>query len=316
MSLDDLLDDANGSLDLEPGDLQIDATARIEQDALFEVDGTTVAMPRHLSPSSAALFDQCPRRWRLRYVDKLTEPPGEEALVGTFAHRVLELLLTEPAPRRTQDRAKAIARAVWPDTESDPDYQALGFDDVTSRAFRWKGWLAIAGLWQHEDPCSIDVAATERHVRAELDGVPFLGVVDRLDRCADGLVVTDYKSGRPPSRRFEHDKLNQVLLYAAAVAAADGQAPARARLVYLGQQGRIIETEATAEATGAAVAALRATWERLSEAAEADEFEPAPGPLCAWCPFASGCEEGLGEIRRRHEQGRVRHDAPGIALVA
>jgi putative RecB family exonuclease len=310
MSADDLLlDEPNGSLDLEPGD-----DALLEQHALFEVEGTSVAMPRHLSPSSAALFDQCPRRWRLRYVDKLTEPVGEEALVGTFAHRVLELLLAEARHRRTQERAKAIARAVWPDTESHADYQALGLDDAASRAFRWKGWLAISGLWQHEDPSSVDVAATERHVRAELDGVPFLGVVDRLDRCADGLVVTDYKSGRPPSPRFEQDKLTQVLLYAAAVAAADGQAPSRARLVYLGS--RIIETPATTDAVDAAIAALRATWERLGEAARADSFDPSPGPLCGWCPFAGQCDEGLAEIRRRHDLGRLRLDAPGAALVA
>ena len=293
-----------------------DSTERIEQEALFEVEGTGVAMPRHLSPSSAALFDQCPRRWRLRYVEKLVEPAGEAALVGTFAHRVLELLLAEPAHRRTQEQAKAIARSVWPDTERHPDFQALGLDEAASRAFRWQGWLAISGLWHHEDPCTVDVAATERHVRAELDGVPFLGVVDRLDRCADGLVVTDYKSGRPPSRRFEHDKLNQVLLYAAAVAAADGQTPARARLVYLGQQGRVIEATATPEATAAAVASLRATWELLSEAVASDEFEPSPGPLCGWCPFAAQCDEGLTEIRRRHDQGRLRPDAPGAALVA
>jgi putative RecB family exonuclease len=310
MSADDLLlDEANASLDLEPGD-----DALIEQDALFQVEGTAVALPRHLSPSSAALFQQCPRRWRLRYVDKLTEPVGEEALVGTFAHRVLELLLAEPRHRRTQDQAKAIARAVWPDTEGHPDYQALGLDADASRAFRWKGWLAVSGLWQNEDPRTVDVAATERHVTAELDGVPFLGVVDRLDRCADGLVVTDYKSGRPPSRRFEHDKLTQVLLYAAAVAASDGQAPARARLVYLGQ--RTIETPATPDAIGTAVAALRATWDRLNQAVLDDAFDPKPGPLCGWCPFAGQCDEGLVELRRRHDQGRLRHDAPGAALVA
>lgn len=311
MSADDLVLDGPEPLDLEPGD-----DARLEQDALFELDGLAVAMPRHLSPSSAALFEQCPRRWKLRYVDKLTEPAGEEALVGTFAHRVLELLLAEPPARRTQDRAKAIAREVWPDTESHPDYQALGLDDAAGRAFRWKGWLAIAGLWQHEDPATVRVAATERHVQAELDGVPFLGVVDRIDRCDDGLVVTDYKSGRPPSRRFQDDKLNQVLLYAAAVAEADGQAPTRARLVYLGRNGRVIETAATPEATEAAVAALRATWERLGEAAGSGAFEPSPGPLCGWCPFAGRCEEGLVEIRRRHDQGRLRLDAPGVALVA
>jgi putative RecB family exonuclease len=306
MSIDEpILDDC----DAEPGD-----DALIADLALFEIDGSSVAMPKHLSPSSASLFDQCPRRWRLRYVDKLDEPVGEEALIGTFAHRVLELLLAEPASRRTQDRARTIARRVWPETAADPAFAALDLDDARARAFRWRGWHAIAGLWAVEDPATVEVAATERRVRAEVGGVPFLGVVDRLDHCTDGLVVTDYKSGRPPSRRFEHDKLSQVLLYAAAVSAADGHAPVRARLVYLG--ARAIEAEATTEAVDAAVAALAATWEQLGEAARSDSFDPKPGPLCGWCPFVGTCAEGQEEVRRRLDEGRLRADAPAVGLLS
>lgn len=293
----------------EPGD-----DALLADQALFELDPPGVAAPRHLSPSSAGLFDQCPRRWRYRYVDRLPDPPGEAALVGTFAHHVLELLLGEPAERRTVDRAKDLARQAWPATANHPDYRALGLDEAAARAFRWKGWLAIEGLWAIEDPAQVSVEATERQVRAELGGVPFLGIVDRLDRCHDGLVVTDYKSGRPPSRRFEADKLSQVLLYAAAIGAADGERPVRARLVYLGATA--IEAHATPDAVDEAVGGLRRTWDRLDSAASTDTFEPQPGPLCAWCPYAASCSEGRAEIQLRHDQGRLRGDAPGAALVA
>ena len=68
-------------------------------------------MPRHLSPSSASTFEQCARRWKMRYIDQLPDPPGVAALAGTFAHRVLELLFQHPAGQRTRDRAKALFRA-------------------------------------------------------------------------------------------------------------------------------------------------------------------------------------------------------------
>ena len=316
MSFDDVAESepVGGPAD-EPGDdALLTDRALLSEPALFDVEGTSVAMPRHLSPSSANLFDQCPRRWRHRYIERLVEPPGEEALVGTFAHRVLEVLLGEPPARRTQERAKAIAREIWPETANSADYRSLDLDEAASRAFRWKGWHAVAGLWTLEDPASIEVAATERQVTAEIGGVPFLGVVDRIDRCADGLVVTDYKSGRAPSRRFEQAKLSQVLLYAAAVTAADGEAPVRARLLYLG--ATIIEADATDLAVSEAVTALRATWDLLREAASADRFDPKPGPLCGWCPYASTCDEGLAELRQRYDQGRLRTDAPAAALVA
>ena len=37
-------------------------------------------LPRHLSPSSASAFEQCARRWKLRYLDRLPDPPGAAAL--------------------------------------------------------------------------------------------------------------------------------------------------------------------------------------------------------------------------------------------
>ena len=62
------------------------------------------APPERLSPSGAATFDQCPRRWRFRYVERMPDPPGIDALVGTFAHRVLELLMQQVPGRRTKTR--------------------------------------------------------------------------------------------------------------------------------------------------------------------------------------------------------------------
>jgi putative RecB family exonuclease len=284
--------------------------------ALFEVDGID-SRPRHLSPSSASLFAQCPRRWRYRYVEHVIEPPGEPALVGTFVHRVLEVLFAEAPEHRTIERAKVVAREVWPETARHPDYQALGLDDAGARRFRWYGWLAVEAVFDMmglETPDQVQVHATEQRVTATIGGVPFLGIVDRLDRAPDGLVVTDYKSGKAPSTRFREDKLDQVLLYAAAITEAEGEAPVRARLVYLGST--VVQTDATPQRVGEAVDRLRATWDALQVAAESDAFEPKPGPLCGWCPHVATCAEGRAEVRRRDDEGRMRADAPALALIA
>jgi len=275
---------------------------------------SAVALPRHLSPSSAGTFTQCPRRWRFRYVERRPEPPGEAALVGTFSHRVLELLLALEPEQRTVEAARRLARQVWPETTRHPDYRALGLDPDAERGFRWKGWQAVEGLWAVEDPATVAVRDTERRVRAELDGVPFYGVVDRLDDTADGLVVTDYKSGAPPRARYASDKLGQVLLYAAAIAAADGEAPVRVRLLYLG--ATVIEADADPDAVGGAVGELRATWDALVAAADRDDFPPRPGPLCGWCPHAASCPEGLADLADRWARGVLRADAPAAALVS
>jgi putative RecB family exonuclease len=279
-------------------------------------DGDGVrGVPRHLSPSSASTYEQCPRRWSYRYIDRLPDPPGAAALAGTFAHRVLEHLFQDAPAARTVDRAKAIAREVWPQTAHDPNYRALRLGEAEARAFRWKGWRAIEGLWALEDPATVDVRATEHQVVTTVGDVPFRGIVDRLDHAPDGsLEVTDYKSGRAPSPRYSDDRLAQVLLYAAAVHAVADERPRRARLLYLGQ--KVIDIEVTDAAVGPVVDALHGTWQALQDDCAREEFAPKPGPLCGWCPFATRCEEGTAEIRRRYELGVLDDRAPAVPLVA
>ncbi|HAI64626.1 MAG TPA: hypothetical protein DDY35_03180 [Acidimicrobiaceae bacterium] len=253
--------------------------------------------PRRLSPSGAGTFEQCPRRWRLRYVERLPDPPGEAALAGSFAHRVLELLMQRDPHERTVEIAKAIARAEWPGVEADPDFRALGFDETGSKHFRWKAWQAIEGLWALEDPKAVDVRATEHDVEADLGGVPFRGIVDRLDEEGDGLVVTDYKSGKAPSARFRRGRLDQVLLYAAAVEQATGEMPVHARLLYLGQ--RPVGIKVTREEIDSVVDKLAGTWAAINTACDTDEFDPRTGPLCGWCPYVDRCPEGTKEVAKR-----------------
>ena len=264
--------------------------------------------PRRLSPSGAGTFEQCPRRWRLRYVERLPDPPGEAALAGSFAHRVLELLMQRDPHERTVEIAKAIARAEWLGVEADPDFRALGFDETGSKHFRWKAWQAIEGLWALEDPKAVDVRATEHDVEADLGGVPFRGIVDRLDEEGDGLVVTDYKSGKAPSARFRRGRLDQVLLYAAAVEQATGEMPVHARLLYLGQ--RPVGIKVTREEIDSVVDKLAGTWAAINTACDTDEFEPRTGPLCGWCPYVDRCPEGTKEVAKR----QAKKDADAAAM--
>ncbi len=273
-----------------------------------------VERPSHLSPSSAAAFEQCPRRWKFKYIDGQPEPSGQAALVGTFAHRVLEFLCGLPALHRTQEQAKALAKQVWPDFAEDPDYQALDLGGDEARAFRWQAWLAIAGLWDLEDPARVDVVSTERKIKVDLGDVPFVGVIDRVDRIAGKLVVTDYKSGVIPGVRWRGDKLQQVMLYAAAVWRADGIQPDRARLLYLGQ--RTLDVSVTDRRLDESTEQLSGVWTSITEACSTDTFEPHTGVLCGWCPFVEQCPEGRRELTLRAEKGTLPDHAPARELVA
>lgn len=253
--------------------------------------------PPRLSPSGAAMFEQCPRRWRFRYMDNLPDMPGKSALVGTFAHLVLEMLLQEQPEDRTLDQAKQLARSVWDDFAEDEDYRNLELDEKQAQEFRWQAWRAIEGLWDIEDPTTVNVQAVELKVKPMLGEVPFSGIVDRVDLEPDGLVVTDYKSGRYPPVSAQENRLRQVLMYAAAVESEMGQTPVKARLYYLGQ--KTLDTLVTEQKLSQVVEGLTATWRNILESCHKGVFEPRPGRLCDYCSYTEHCPDGREYIARR-----------------
>jgi putative RecB family exonuclease len=268
-------------------------------------------LPRSFSHSSASTFKQCPRRWKHKYIDKLPDPTGEAALVGQFAHDVLEQLCKEESTLRTEAKAKEIAANIWPNVAERKDFKNLQLSSDEQREFRWKSWNAIKGLWDLEDPSKVAVEATEQRVSASLSGVPFFGIIDRLDRDENGLVVVDYKTGKLP--RYGNDNFNQVLLYAAAVANKTGEQPSKVRLLYLGKE--TMETEVSSDLVDQVVGDLSDTWSKLKSNLDNDEFKPTTTPLCGWCSFIAQCPTGAEFIKKRAASGKLRPDAPARASL-
>jgi len=273
------------------------------------------SLPKFFSISAASTYKQCPRKWKHRYIDKLPDPPGEAALVGTFAHHVLEILCEKEPEERTTDEAKKIARESWPETASNKDFQSLDLSEAEEKEFRWKAWAAIDGLWKLENPAEIDVLSTEKRISVNLAEVPFYGIIDRLDQSGAGTIVTDYKTGKPPKPAYRDKALDQIILYAAAVESETGELPAKGRLLYLGKESLEIEVDINQELISNSTDQFADTWGALARDCDAENFDTGTGPLCGWCPYAGICEDGQKEIRKRLEAGRMRPDAPALQLI-
>lgn len=255
-----------------------------------------------LSPSSAAMFRQCPRRWQHRYIDRLPDPSGEPALRGTFVHEVLERLMSEEPSERTIDRARSLCREAWPDFAENEDFRELDLNEKQEREFRWDAWANVERYFEMESPSSVDVVSNESDIRSEIGGVPFSGVVDLVEQGPNGLRVTDYKTGKAPSSRYLEDRLAQVWLYAAALRES-GTDVQEVRLMYLSRDtgaGTDFCRSLDQGAMNRAVDDHRETWDNIEAAMDADDFPTKPGPLCSWCAYRTNCPAGKSEHQRRH----------------
>ncbi len=215
-----------------------------------------------LSPSSIATFKQCPRRFFYEKILRLETEPGLEAVCGSFVHLVLQHFMRLPAAQRTGDEARRLAKELWPEFAADEQsrFQELGLDEDQTRDFKHRAWAGIVGYFSLEDPTRVEIVATEQEMSAELDGAPLYGIIDRLERWGEQLVVCDYKTGKAPKWQDEIDeKLEQLRLYAAMLE-AQGTPVSLLRLMFLSPQ-----LGASARAARTAAAAAEA-FQRLTEA--------------------------------------------------
>ena len=274
------------------------------------------AMPSGLSPSSTELWHQCPLRFEKEKIEKRSTGSGIEAVTGTYVHRGLEILLALPPEKRTQGAAYAAIRGAWPETEEGADFKSLNLSDEHTMDMRRGAMASMRSYFMVENPADVNVVATERKLDAEIGGVPFRGIIDRLDRDHFGdYVVTDYKNGKVPIPRFQGPKLRQLNFYGALVEAVDGILPVEGRLVFTAHAKEICTT-ITRRTVDEAIQVAVDTWDDVNRSFASGKFAPKTGPLCGWCPFASECPEGMEDLRERRANKKLKKTAPNYDLAA
>lgn len=271
----------------------------------------TPQLPNRFSYSSASRYRQCPLSWRFKYVERLPDPAGPPAVIGSFVHGCFERFYRQAPDLRTEQSLREIAGKLWTSMGVAAKLAEVGADD--EQQSKGEAWQLLSGLWEVEDPGAVNVEATEERICLELAGVPLVAIVDRVERSAGGqLAIADYKSGKVPEERFHNSHIDQVHLYAAAKAAA-GQRVDAVSVIYL--RGKVVTEASTDKTRAVAAESLAGTWEALLDSVETDSFEPVPGPLCEWCAFVAHCPAGQSNVATRVAAGKVRKDAPALAAL-
>lgn len=258
-------------------------------------------MPTRLfscTPSRLTTWLDCPRRYRLTYLDRPAPPrggPWAHNTVGAAVHLALARWWSEPLHRRTPAVARSLLDRAW---TSD------GFaDDAQAERWRVRAGDMVERYVTTLDPYDEPVGV-ERTVSTRSATLAVSGRVDRIDRRGDELVVVDYKTGRSVLTTDDARGSLALALYALAAARTLRRDCTRVELHHL-PTGAVVGFDHTeqslarhlsrAEAIGAeAVAAAEA----LLSGGDADAlFPPRPGSMCGWCDHARSCPAG-GAVRR------------------
>ncbi|HET9731536.1 MAG TPA: PD-(D/E)XK nuclease family protein [Acidimicrobiales bacterium] len=258
----------------------------------------SLPLPSSLSPSKVSAFKDCALAFRFSAIDKLPEPPSPWAAKGTLVHKALELLFTDhPAGARDRDAAASCLEKAWGILAADPDIVGLGLDAEEVASFRADASELVDRYLRLEDPNTVHAEGTELMLEARLGGLTVRGIIDRLERDADGgLVVTDYKTGKVPPRSAEQSRLGGVHFYAWLCQEVLGERPARVQLLYLAEPV-VISTEPTEQSVRGMKARAQAVWTAVERACQTEDFRPRPSGLCDWCAFRAYCPAFGGDPR-------------------
>ncbi len=261
-------------------------------------------MPQRLyacTPTRLASWLDCPRRYRMTYLDRPPPPKGPpwaHNSLGASVHNALAGWWRRPLPERTVTAAGDLLQAGW---------IGQGFaDEQQSARQRSRARAMVESYVATLDPAD-EPLGVERTVATRTDRIAVSGRIDRLDERAaagDGteLVVVDYKTGRHLLSTDDARSSLALALYAVAAARSLRRPCRRVELHHL-PSGSVLHWEHT---DGTLARQVRRAEEIAAECGGADEayrgglaparyddvFPPQPGPGCGWCDYRQHCPEG------------------------
>jgi RecB family exonuclease len=279
-------------------------------------------MPRRLyscTPTRLANWLDCPRRYRMTYLDRPQPPKGApwaHNSVGASVHNALAGWWRLPLAARTVAAAGDLLERGW---------LTDGFaDPVQSASQRARARQLVTDYVAGLDPAA-EPAGVERTVAARTDLMAFSGRIDRLDRRGKDLVVVDYKTGRRGLTVDDARSSMALALYALAAGRVLRQPCLRVELHHLPAQ-QVLAWEHTQESLQRQ---LRRAEDIAGECADADGqyrdgdrpaarpgprqdevFPPRPGGACGWCDYQAHCPEGRAAAEPRRPWDGLSDDVP------
>ncbi len=251
-------------------------------------DSPIIGAGLRLSPSQADSYATCPRRYALERRLRLGDATSPYSQFGLLVHRALEIAESKVvgSGRQHADLAVALEAVdeVW--TGADFGTEAL---DLAWKEQAIEGVTKLYNSWPHADGEPI---ALEERVEMTIAGVPWVGVVDRLEKTDSGVRVVDYKTSKSPTPVKDAAASIQLAFYAAAV----------------GRAHQVVGAEMWfPRAKGGPVTTRHLDLERiddlndvmadLTEGVRSENWEATPGGHCARCDFRGSCPawpEGRG----------------------
>jgi putative RecB family exonuclease len=246
---------------------------------------------RWYSHSGLSAFEQCPHRYRLRYIDRVEVDVGESiaCLRGSAAHFGVEMLYQELLAGRMPDLDVLLdaTRKWW--AEHYHDKVILPDGAGTPESYLEEALQCVRTYYDGHYPFDADeTLAMEKKVFAPMNSrYGILGYIDRLVQRDGKIEVHDFKTSSRPGRHQSIFENRQLALYAMGVMHERPQTPPVKLVWHYLPKGE----SRTAVHNAGEYEMLRLNVLNLITAIEScTGFAKRVTPLCNWCDYIEVCK--------------------------
>ena len=258
-------------------------------------------LPRPLSHSSISMYQECPQKYKFKYIDGIPEKPRHFFAFGQSVHLALEFFYSVKAPPA-------------PSLESVLEFYAqnfvrLGYKDKAQEQEYFENGASILRDYyrKHIDSYHIPFFV-EYGFSTEVNGVPITGKVDRVDRLPDGRVaILDYKTGKAFAKGRELTD-SQLTMYQMACEKGLGIEVAKLSLYHLPSQTEL----SVSRHDDSLVEALKEKIVKTAEGITVGNFQAnISEQTCRWCDYKLLCPAYQGKPMES-PAAKAEHDLAGL----
>lgn len=245
------------------------------------------------SHSQLSTFEQCPLKFRFRYLDKLPKPTERsvEAFTGALVHETLQKLYEDLKYQKLNPLEDLLAfyRHQWR-LNWNSGIQLVR-EGLGEEHYREYGATCIRNYYHRCLPFNQSITlSTEMHLVFQLDDAgeyKFQGYIDRLARRADGVYeIHDYKTSGSLPDQARADSDRQLALYQVGLQAKWCDVESVDLIWhYVGLDATLVSRRSPDQLSD-----LRQKTIKLIQRIEsAEEFPPVRSELCNWCEYRASC---------------------------
>lgn len=263
--------------------------------AVYDADTLDRLTRDRMSASTSKAIQDCPAKWASERSMPRRYDPWGSAEQGTAVHAVLERLYSLPAEQRTKENRERLLDAESRTTIADDAHRKPERVAQIRKAWRSEVRFKMSGMAKIENAADVQVFATELQIDdVNVNGVPFIGYIDRVDGTEGALKPVDHKTGKMPVLKHGDPHGDQLRLYAEALAVKYGTSPSEASVFYT-KFGKERAVDLSPEAVADTLDRFKQSWEDLQDFNDKGLYPAKPSKMCAYCPVKHACPAGNRE---------------------